>query len=110
MLHIKSAQYMQQPMPKAMPDQYISQCNSCEEFKDVDELNHGFCEECINAGVVQKCGNCEKLVNDEELTNTERGRMCEGCMELYQGRGTPEGGPGYSGPRRTYYNGPAEGY
>lgn len=113
MLHIKSAQYMQAPMPKPLPGepQYeIEQCKLCGQDDMNDELRDGFCKECIRAGHVKKCVNCGTLIEENEAQNTDRGPMCPDCAEsLFDMRGNFGKGR-YIGPRDEYYSGPYENY
>ena len=112
MLQIKSAQYMRMPMPKALPEEQldtryeISQCQMCQDPKYADDLDEGFCQECLASGMIKQCNNCQKKITEDEGVETQDGAMCPDCaQDLYQ---TPRGG--YSGPRHNYYSGPAELY
>ena len=83
----------------------ISACELCKEPKYTDDLDDGFCQECLASGDVQQCKNCEGKMLEDEALETDDGIMCKTCWEdLYQPHGR------YSGPRRDYYSGPAEEY
>lgn len=113
MLHIKSAQYMRMPMPKALPENQsdpldpgyeIGECKLCQNPTYADDLDEGFCQKCLVSGMVHQCNNCHKKITEDEATSTDDGFVCQGCgQDLYQGRD-------YTGPRDDYYSGPAEQY
>jgi formylmethanofuran dehydrogenase subunit E len=109
MKRIKSAQYMRMPAPKPFPEQLdpqyeIAKCKLCEEPKYADDLTHGFCEECLHSGTIERCSNCEDYIHEDEAIPTDDGPMCDSCAESLYDEGR------YIGPRRTYYSGPAEWY
>ncbi len=109
MLQIKSAQYMRMPMPKALPEQLdrqyeIAKCKMCQEPKYADDLDDGFCRDCLSSGMIKQCGNCGKKITEEEEVQTQDGSMCQDCgQSLYNQQR-------YIGPRRDYHSGPPETY
>ena len=96
-------------MPKALPEQpgqldtryEIAKCKLCEEPKYADDLDDGFCQKCLQSGLVKQCGNCGKKIHENEAVETQNGTMCQDCgQDLYSDR--------YQRPLREYRSGPPE--
>lgn len=46
------------------------------------EVEHAWCEACQHEmGETTRCENCEESYCPEHLTETEKGWLCDGCVE-----------------------------
>ena len=101
---------MRMPMPKALPEEQldpryeIAKCKMCPNSVYADDLDEGFCQECLASGRIKQCNNCKRKITENEGIETQDGTMCQDCgQDLYHEQQ-------YIGPRRDYYSGPAESY
>lgn len=86
MLRIKSAQFINsQPLPPGgsiSGDSFSAGdqpnlCQGCEEPKSDEELQDGFCDNCIANGIVVPCMKCSHYFLEDDL----EGGYCAECAE-----------------------------